>query len=101
MKNIKSVLALALVAGFASTSFAQGYTSPNTPAAPTAKVVAPAAATAEKKVEAPKAAEPAKVEVAKTTAAKDEAKPAKVMKHHHKAKKAAAKTEAAPAPMSK
>jgi large subunit ribosomal protein L22e/colicin import membrane protein len=104
MKNIKSVIALALVAGFASTSFAQGNATPTPAATPASKMTAPAPV-AEKKVEAPKAAEPAKTEAAKATVVKDEAKPAaKMEKHHHKAKKAnkaEIKKEAAPAPMAK
>lgn len=58
---IKTVIALAVAAGFATASFAQGTTAatPATPATPAAKVTAPATATPEKKVEAPQAAEPA------------------------------------------
>ena len=91
MQVTKTLIALAVVAGFASSSFAQGTAT--APAAPAAKVAAPAPAAAEKKVEAPKAAEPAKVESAKTAEpAKEGAKP---VKHHHK--KAAPKAEVAPA----
>ena len=50
---IKSVIALAVATGFATASFAQTGTTP--PAAPAAKVTAPASAAPEKKVEAPKA----------------------------------------------
>lgn len=94
MQVSKILVALTVAAGFASTSFAQGLTAPATPTAPAAKVSAPAPAAVEKKVEAPKAAEPVKAEVkadAKTVAAK----PTKTS-HTHKAKKAeqhAARTE--------
>lgn len=101
MQNIKSVLALALVAGFASTSFAQGSAAPTTGTAPAAKVTASTAAP-EKKVEAPKAAEPAKAEVGKT--AEPAADAAKPVKHQHKVKKVektGEKAEAAPAPLAK
>jgi len=104
MKNIKSVLALALVAGFASASFAQGTATPASPTAPAAKLTAPAPAV-EKKVEDPKAAEPVKTEATKATVVKDEAKPVvKAEKRHHKAKKVEkteAKKEVAPAPAAK
>ena len=54
---LKKIIALAIAAGFASASFAQ---------APSAGPAgAPAAAAMEKKVEAAKAAEPVKAEVAK------------------------------------
>jgi hypothetical protein len=94
MQVTKTLIALAVVAGFASSSFAQGTTTaPATPAAPTAKVVAPAPVAAEKKVEAPKATEVAKADTVKAAEpAKEGAKP---VKHHHK--KAAKKAEAAPA----
>lgn len=78
MNVTKSLIALTIAAGFATASFAQGAAAPA--AEPTAKIVAPAPAAAEKKVEAPKAAV---------------TKPAKAVKHHHQAKKAA-KAEAAP-----
>lgn len=104
MQVTKTLIALAVVAGFAGTSFAQGAATPAATAAPAAKVVAPAPAAADKKAEAPKAAEPVKAEAAKTTVAKDESKPVKMVKHHHQAKKVD-KTEttpaAAPAPTSK
>lgn len=98
---IKTVIALAVAAGFATASFAQG-TTPATPAAPAAKVTVPAPATAEKKVEAPKAAEPVKAEAAKVaTPAKAESPKVEAVKHegeHSKAKahghkKAAEKAE--------
>ena len=92
---LKTIIALAIAAGFASASFAQtGSTNPNT--APAAKVTAPAPMAAEKKVEAPKAAEPAKMDAAKTETPKAEATPAKVKKHGKKAAKAKAEA-AAPA----
>jgi hypothetical protein len=60
---LKTVIALAVAAGFASTAFAQtGAPVPATGA----KLTAPAAASAEKKVEAPKAVEPVKVDASKT-----------------------------------
>jgi len=98
---IKTVIALAVAAGFATASFAQG-TAPTTPAAPAAKVTAPAPATAEKKVEAPKAAEPVKAEAAKAaTPAKAETPKVEAVKSEgersktkvHGQKKAAEKTE--------
>lgn len=86
---IKTVIAMAVAAGFATASFAQGN-APATPAAPAAKVSAPAPATAEKKVEAPKAAEPVKAEAVKaTTPAKAETSKVEAVKHegeHNKAK---------------
>ena len=88
MNVTKSLIALTIVAGFATASFAQGAAAPA--AEPTAKIVAPAPAAAEKKVEAPQAAEPMKAETTKS------AKPAKALKHHHQAKKAV-KAEATPA----
>ena len=99
MQVSKIIIALAVAAGFASSSFAQGTTAPAPTAAPTAKVAAPAPAAAEKKVEAPKAVEPAKADAAKAAEpAKEAAKP---VKHHHKAKKAEVNTEVAPAPVTK
>jgi hypothetical protein len=101
MQVSKIIVALTVAAGFASASFAQGVAAPTTPSAPAAKVSAPAPATAEKKVEAPKAAEPAKADV-KAEAKTEAAKPAKTT-HTHKAKKVehhAAKAEgSAPAPV--
>lgn len=97
---IKTVIALAVVAGFASASFAQGAaaTAPAGQTAPTAKVAAPAAGIIEKKVEAPKAAEPVKAEVVHA------ATPAKSVKEHHQKHEKHAmttvKTEA-PAPTTK
>ena len=83
---IKTVIALAVAAGFATASFAQGTTAatPATPATPAAKVTAPATATPEKKVEAPTAAEPVKAgESAKAaTPATGEHKAAQGEKHH-------------------
>jgi len=76
MQVSKILVALTVAAGFVSASFAQGAAAPTTPSAPAAKVSAPAPATAEKKVEAPKAAEPVKTEV-KADAKGDVAKPAK------------------------
>ena len=115
---IKTVIALAVAAGFASAAFAQGPgpAPSSTSSAPATKVVAPAPAAADKKIEAPKAVEPAKAETAKPTPAaasesgktevKDEKQehPAKPKKHARKAVKtdttAAAKTEA-PVPATK
>lgn len=97
MQVSKILVALTVAAGFVSASFAQGLTAPNTPAAPAAKVSAPARASVEKKVEAPKGAEPVKAEV-KSEAKTFAAKPAKTV-HTHKAKKVeqhAAKTEGTP-----
>ena len=81
----------------ASASFAQGVTAPATSPAPAAKVVAPAAASAEKKVEAPKAAEPVKAEVAKPEVKAAEAKGDKheAPKKHEKHAKKVEKTEKA------
>lgn len=91
---IKTVIALAVAAGFATASFAQG-TTPATPAAPAAKITAPAPATAEKKVEAPKAAEPVKAETPKAEAVKSEGEHSKAKGHGHKksAEKATHKAE--------
>lgn len=115
MQVTKTLIALTVAAGFASAAFAQGAT-PAPTAAPAAKIMAPATATAEKKVEAPKASEPAKVEAAKTEAPKaDTGKPvekhamAKIKAHEHKGEMHAAKAEvkaeakpaAAPAPATK
>lgn len=101
MQVSKILVALTVAAGFVSASFAQGAAAPTTPSAPAAKVTAPAPATAEKKVEAPKVAEAVKTEV-KADAKGDMAKPAKTT-HTHKAKKAehhAAKAEGStPAPV--
>lgn len=110
MQVSKLIVALTIAAGFATTSFAQGITAPAPQVAPTAKAVAPAPATAEKKVEAPKAAEPAKVEAAKPETPKaDAGKPAekhgkaKAKGHEHKDtkhemhEKGEAKPAAAPA----
>lgn len=107
---IKTVIALAVAAGFASASFAQG----TPPAAPAAKVAAPAAVTAEKKVEAPKAAEPVKAEAAKVAtpanaetpkveAVKREGEHSKAKSHGHKkaAEKAEHKDEVKAAPPTK
>lgn len=110
---LNKVITLALAAGFATASFAQtGSPAP----APTAKL-APAPAATEKKVEAPKAAEPvkaestkaaapAKMEGAKAETAKAEtpasaAHPVKV-KHHHAEKAPKAETKGdTPAPAAK
>ena len=113
----KTLIALMLAAGFASSSFAQG----NGPAAatsaavPATKVMAPAVA--DKKVEVPKAVEPVKAEAVKTaqptmavagTATGEEhaAKPAKhpkkqVVKTEPKTEAKAASNTEAPAPVSK
>lgn len=88
MQVTKTLIALAVAAGFASASFAQG----STPAAPAAK----ATVTAEKKMEAPKAAEAPKADVGKPVA-----KHAKAKGHAHKSGKHAGKTTMAPAPASK
>lgn len=104
MQVTKTLIALAVAAGFASAAFAQGAT-PATPAAPAAKVTAPASGVAEKKVEATKAAEPAKLETTKTDTGKPAIKHAKAKGHAHRGAKHEAKTEhlpaAAPAPASK
>lgn len=88
---LDKVIALALVAGFATASFAEG--------------AAPAPAGTDKKVEATKAAEPVKAEAAKSDVLKADTKLAanekhgKHEKHAKKAVKTEAKTEAAaPAP---
>ncbi len=62
MQVSKILVALTVAGGFVSASFAQGAAAPTSPVAPAAKVTAPAPATAEKKVDAPKAAEPVKAE---------------------------------------
>ena len=92
MQVSKLIVALTVAAGFASSSFAQGTATPAPQAAPTAKVTAPAPAAADKKVEAPKATEPAKVEAAKPEAPKADAgkpveKAAKAKGHEHKSEK--------------
>jgi len=85
---LKTVIALVVAAGFATTSFAQ--TGTPVPAS-AAKVTAPAPASAEKKVDAPKAAEPMKAEASKTVtpATMETAKTEtpKAAPHHAKAKK--------------
>jgi len=106
MQVSKLIVALTVAAGFASTSFAQGSAAPTPQAAPAVKMSAPAPATAEKKIETPKAAEPAKAE-AKIEAAKPEA--GKPVEKHGKSKsqvhkgekpvKAEVKPEAKPAPV--
>ncbi len=110
MQVSKILVALTVAAGFASASFAQGAATPAPQTAPAAKVTAPASVAVEKKVEALKAGEPAKVEAAKTEAPKaDAGKPVeKHAKHkaekHEKHEKVEAKAEskpAAPAPTSK
>jgi hypothetical protein len=93
MQVSKILVALTVAAGFASASFAQGTATPATTPAPAAKVTAPAPAAAEKKVEAPKAAEPVKVE-AKVEAAKPVEKSGEHHKHGHKT----VKKETKPAP---
>lgn len=107
MQVTKTFVALAIAAGFASVSFAQGTSAPAA-----AKVSVPTAAAVEKKAEAPKAAEAAKTE-AKTEAPKaDQGKPAtkhgKAKGHEHQGEKHEAKAEgkpetkpAAPAPAAK
>lgn len=101
MQVSKILVALTVAAGFASAAFAQGATTPV--AAPAAKVAAPAPVGAEKKVEATKAGELAKLVAAQTEAPKAEAgKPAE--KHtkapghekHEKLAKAEGKSEAKP-----
>jgi hypothetical protein len=101
-KMLKNVIALA-IAGFATLSFAQG-TTPATPAVPASKVTAPAPAVAEKKLEAPKAAEPAKAEAkheaSETKAEKGEhpkhVKHEKKAEHEHKGEAAVVAPAAAP-----
>jgi hypothetical protein len=93
MQVTKTLIALAVAAGFASASFAQGAT-PATPATPAVKATPAAPAAAEKKMEAPKAAEPAKLEAAKTEAPKADA--GKPVAKHAKAKGHKAKTEVKP-----
>jgi len=91
---LNKIIALAIAAGFATASFAQG-SAPAPSVAPAAKVAAPAAAAAEKKVEAPKAAEPAKAETKVAANEKHE-------KHGKKPVKTEAKSEpTAPAPAGK
>ena len=96
---LKNVIALA-VAGFATLAFAQGTTpaTPATPAVPATKATAPAPAVAEKRHEAPQAAEPAKAE-AKHEATETKGEHAKKVKHEKKAKheRKGEATEAAPA----
>lgn len=85
----KQIITLTLVATFAGAAFAQGVApaAPATPAAAAVTPTAPAAATSEKKVEAPKAAMPAKAEAPKaatggaTDAAKSKAKVEKTGAH--------------------
>lgn len=90
MQMTKTLIALTVAAGFAGAAFAQGAAAPAVaPAAPAAKVAAPAPAVVEKKVEAPKVAEPA-VEK-KAEAAKPEAKVKKVKQSGEQ--KAQAKTD--------
>ena len=111
MQVSKLIVALTVAAGFTSASFAQGTAAPAPQAAPAAKVTPPAPAAAEKKVEAPKAAEPVKAE-GKTETAKPEVVKAKGHEQkqakHEKHEKAEGKTEVkpeakpvAPAPVSK
>ncbi len=83
MQVSKILIALTVAAGFASASFAQGT------ATPSATLVTPAA---EKKIEASKAAEPAKTET-KIASAKPVQKHAK--SHGHKAKKKVVEPSAA------
>ena len=88
---LKTIIALAIAAGFATTSFAQGVAT-TTPTTPTAKLTAPVAA-AEKKVEAPKSVEPAKTEAVKATeATKAEVKHSKAKSHDGKPNTASANT---------
>lgn len=100
MQVTKTLIALIIAAGFASAAFAQG-TTPTTPAtlaAPAAKVTTPAPAASEKKVDALKAAEPAKLEAARGEVHKDDA--GKPVNKHANAKveaKAEVKPEAKPA----
>lgn len=102
MQITKTLIALSVAAGFASGAFAQGAVQPATPAAPAAKISAPAPAAVEKKVEAAKsvapavekkveavkAVEPLKAEVAKPEAVKADAgkpaAPAEKAKGHEK-----------------
>lgn len=102
MQVSKILVALTVAAGFASASYAQGTATPTTPTTPAAKVAAPAPASSEKKVDALKAAEPAKVEAAaksetpKADAVKPGEKHPKAKGHEHKGEKheaAEAKTE--------
>jgi large subunit ribosomal protein L22e/colicin import membrane protein len=96
-KLLKTLIALAVAAGFASASFAQ-TAAPAPAAAPAAKAAVAAPAAAEKKVEAQKAAEPMKAEAAKTDTAKAGAKPAKAKKRAKKPAAPAAAPAATPAP---
>jgi hypothetical protein len=105
MQVSKLIVALTVAAGFTSASFAQGNATLTAPATPAAKASAPAPATTEKKIEAPKAAEPVKAEAAKSAApAKSEAVKnespkageAKPAEHHDKAKDHTKKAEHKP-----
>jgi large subunit ribosomal protein L22e/colicin import membrane protein len=93
---LKTLIALTVAAGFASASFAQTG-APAPAAAPAAKAAVAAPAAVEKKLEAPKAAEPMKAEAGKTETAKTGVKPAKVKKHAKKAAAPAATPAATPA----
>jgi hypothetical protein len=104
MQVSKLIIALTVAAGFVSASFAQGNAAPAIPAVPATKATAPAPAAVEKKVEAPKAAEPVKAEAAKAETPKaDHGKPAeKHGKSKGRDKKAEHKSEAVvPTPASK
>lgn len=93
MQVSKILVALTVAAGFASASLAQGITGPSASVAPAVKVAVHAPAASEKKVDALKAAEPAKPETAsqsetpKADAVKPAEKHTKAKGHERKAEK--------------